>query len=260
MSSPTTGSQPPQTTSSGSKGNRSRYPLETPPPADNVSHNPGQVGTRYGWVEIIGPERRYRKGWSQAYVPTRCTGCGATQWQSLSNLMQGKSKGCQACSQPRQAPRWLDRRLTAAKQRCTNPDDPQYKNYGARGITFDFDSVMQAGLWVMGNLGLHRELELDRINNDGPYAPGNLRWATRKQQASNRRCVVLEHFDQSEWPYSLSVVRRKLSAGLTREQIIEDAEKAVQQKRKCWRLIQARLEFMTSSMQAPDTDSPSAAA
>ena len=40
-------------------------------------------------------------------------------------------------------------RLTAAKQRCTNPHDPQYPNYGGRGIEFRFGSVLEAGLWML---------------------------------------------------------------------------------------------------------------
>ena len=39
--------------------------------------------------------------------------------------------------------------------------------------------------WVMDNLGLHKDLSLDRIDNDGPYAAGNLRYATQQMQVNN---------------------------------------------------------------------------
>ena len=179
-----------RTTSYGprSTGRVSRYASETPPPADHVSFNPGQVGARYGWLCIISPERRYTKGWSECFVLTECTGCGRKSWTRLANMMQGKTKGCQSCSQRRAVPRWLDRRFTAAKQRCENPDDQQYKNYGARGIRFEFPSVTDACLYMIETNGLpDRKLEIDRIDNDGNYAPGNLRWATRSEQMLNQR-------------------------------------------------------------------------
>ena len=240
--------QPP-TTSCGLRGNRSRYSLESPPPAAHISYKPEMVGERYGWVKIISAEKRWNRAMNHCYVLTRCTGCGAVQWQCLTNLRSGKSKGCQSCSQPRQIPLWLDRRLTAAKQRCENPNDPGYRNYGGRGIKFMFPSVKEAGLYLIKMYGLpKRELEIDRINNDKDYAPGNLRFATHSVNNSNKRCTVLSHFSQEYWPYARSVVIRKLSQGLTREEIIQDAETAVFERRKNWRIISARLDFMTYEM------------
>lgn len=130
-SSPMKGLLQPRTISSGLKGNRSPYSLDSPPPAVHISYKQEMVGEQYGWVEIISSEKRWGKNWSKPYVLTQCQGCGSIQWQNLENLMSGKSKGCQNCTQQRQIPKWLDRRLTAAKQRCENPNDPQYRNYGA---------------------------------------------------------------------------------------------------------------------------------
>ena len=103
-------------------------------------------------------------------------------------MMQGKTRGCQSCSQRRAVPLWLDRRFTAAKQRCENPADAHYKDYGARGIRFEFPSVTDACLYMIEMNGLpDRKLEIDRIDNDGNYALGNLRWATRSEQNANKR-------------------------------------------------------------------------
>ncbi len=52
----------------------------------------------------------------------------------------------------------------------------------------------------------------------------------------------------SKGAYSQNVVTRMLSAGRTREEIIASAEKAVQEKRKNWKIISARLDFMISEM------------
>lgn len=180
----------PKTTSYGprSTGHRGRFDSETPPPAAHISFKPEQVGSRFGWVEIISPEKRWSERWNHCSVLTRCSGCGSIQWQELGNLRTGKSKGCQSCSQRRSMPKWLERRFTAARQRCTNPNDRNFKNYGARGIEFRFESVKAAGLYMIETCGLpSREMELDRIDVNGHYEPGNLRWATHQQNCQNQR-------------------------------------------------------------------------
>jgi len=230
-----------------SKGNLGRYDSTTPPPAEHVSYAPDRVGLQYGWVKIINSEVRYtRKGWHTPMMLTECTGCGRQQWSNLERLRLGRSKGCQSCSSQRTLPRYLDQILTAAKQRCTNPNDPNWCRYGARGITFDFPSVTEAGLWILENLGGRPpKHELDRVDNDRGYAPGNLRWATRAQNQANRRNTILAEFHQGEWPYEERTTRRKLREGYTREQIIEQARLAVKEKRKNWRRIERRLQSMT---------------
>ncbi|WP_220086584.1 hypothetical protein [Arcanobacterium haemolyticum] len=92
------------------------------------------------------------------------------------------------------------------------------------------------------------DLELARIDTNGHYEKGNLRFVSRAVNMANRRNTVLSHFEQRYWPYSRVVVTRKLSQGKSRQEIINDAHKAVAEKRKAWTLIQARLEFMTYSM------------
>lgn len=74
-----------------------------------------------------------------------------------------------------------------AKRRCASANDAQYRNYGARGITMcdRWRDSFEAFYSDMGNCPAG--LELDRIDNDGNYEPGNCRWATRQQQNSNQR-------------------------------------------------------------------------
>lgn len=74
----------------------------------------------------------------------------------------------------------------AASQRCNNPNNPGFKNYGGRGIKFLFDSFEQFIKEVGPRPDNH---SLDRINNDKHYERGNVRWATRKEQILNRRPV-----------------------------------------------------------------------
>jgi len=70
-----------------------------------------------------------------------------------------------------------------AKERCTNPKGPNWKDYGGRGIKFLFASFQQ----FLDELGPRPSPQhsLDRWDNDGPYAPGNCRWATKSVQRRN---------------------------------------------------------------------------
>jgi hypothetical protein len=72
----------------------------------------------------------------------------------------------------------------SARYRCTNPKDPRWHRYGGRGIGFRFTSYEQF-LACLGRKPAPN-LSLDRIENDGHYEPGNVRWATKEQQISTR--------------------------------------------------------------------------
>ncbi len=98
-----------------------------------------------------------------------------------------KTAGCRKCGHPRHAPPWLVRRCNLAKQRCVNPNSTAWKSYGGRGIEFRFISPLSMAMWIQKNLGLHQNLSLDRIDNNGHYEAGNLRWASRNIQMSNTR-------------------------------------------------------------------------
>ena len=120
-----------------------------------------------------------------------------------------------------------------------------------------FPSVTAAGLWIIENLGLpDRAMELDRIDCNRDYAPGNLRFISHLENNRNKRNTILSEYDPQYWPYARTVVVRKLAAGMTREQIIEDARQAVYQKRKNWRGIAARLMSMTYEMPESITVTP----
>lgn len=76
----------------------------------------------------------------------------------------------------------------AAKARCENFGNKAYKNYGGRGVQFQFTSFEE----FYSELGDRPEgMSLDRIDNDGHYASGNVRWTTDSRQANNTRRNIL---------------------------------------------------------------------
>lgn len=78
----------------------------------------------------------------------------------------------------------------AIKQRCFNPKNKEWHNYGGRGITM-CDRWKDYLLFKQDMLsGYVPGLSIDRINNDGNYEPDNCKWSTPKQQSRNKRNLV----------------------------------------------------------------------
>lgn len=94
----------------------------------------------------------------------------------------------------------------SAKSRCHNLEDSSYGWYGARGITMCDewrDDFLAFYLWI----GPRPEgRSLDRIDNDGNYEPGNVRWATDSQQRASQRRQPSE-----DWVHRRRTVKRHLS-------------------------------------------------
>lgn len=117
---------------------------------------------------------------------------------------------------------------TQMRARCRNPKCPSYKNYGGRGISvcprWDSFAHFLVGIGPRPS----DKHSLDRIDNDGDYEPGNVRWATRWEQQRNMRTNVLltargETLVLFEWARRLDVEPSTIQARLKRGWPVEDA-------------------------------------
>jgi len=84
------------------------------------------------------------------------------------------------------------------RERCHNPNNPKYIDYGVRGIevhlpwrdsfeTFIADLFSTAGDRPPNIQGYKRYWSIDRIDNNGNYEPGNIKWSTPIEQKANQR-------------------------------------------------------------------------
>ena len=101
--------------------------------------------------------------------------------------------------------------------RCYREKAHNYPLYGGRGIKVceEWHSMDIFGDWAEKN-GYKVGLTLDRIDSNGDYCPENCRWATRKQQANNRRNTVYVTIDGvtktlSEWAEFVGISRSTIN-------------------------------------------------
>lgn len=141
---------------------------------------PGMESGKWRVVRFAGRNSR-----RQILLSCRCI-CGTEGVITEDNLLRGLSQSCRSCARTRHG-MWHSPEYKAyakAKDRCTNPRCCSYPEYGGRGIRFRFNSFAE---WY-AELGPRPEgYSVDRINNDGNYEPGNVRWATSGQQQRNKR-------------------------------------------------------------------------
>jgi hypothetical protein len=148
------------------------------------------AGQRFGRLTALhrAPSKK-----QQAYWACRCD-CGTVKVARTCALRSGKTQSCGCLQRELAAEQFSTHKMSATpeygiwlnmRQRCTNPRRKEWPRYGGRGIECRFTSFEQL-LAEIGPRPSPRH-SVDRINTNGHYEPGNVRWATREQQSRNKR-------------------------------------------------------------------------
>ena len=156
-------------------------------------------GCLMGWRRIDLTGKRFGRWRVLAYAGRsrwfcRCD-CGVRGDVDGQSLRDGSSKSCGCLSRELVKARGTKhgmygspeyRSWISMKGRCLNPRHVYYENYGGRGISVYKEWLSFEAFFA--DMGTRPEgCSLDRIDPDGNYEPGNVRWANSKQQIQNRR-------------------------------------------------------------------------
>jgi hypothetical protein len=163
------------------------------------------LGNKFGrWTVVSEATPRKYKSGARRYFSCQCS-CGVFRDVEMATLLHGRSLSCGCLKSEMTSERHFvhGENLTNSKlyrtwsnmiQRCENKKNKSYYDYGGRGIRVYSDWTKDGGYkkfkeYVITSCGLppSNDHQIDRIDNDAGYNPGNIRWVTRTENARNKR-------------------------------------------------------------------------
>jgi hypothetical protein len=197
-------------------------------------------GTQFGRLTVL---EEVMKGIGTRRFRCQCV-CGRETVAGLNSLRVGKTSSCGCYRSERTSARARAQNAThghsrgkrvsreyqawlSMRQRCNSPSYHNYHRYGGRGIRVDprwnsFEQfLLDVGPWP------GKGYTLDRRDNEGHYEPGNVRWATKTEQARNtswNRQLTWQGRTQclTEWAEELGIKRNTLTERLRNGWSVEE--------------------------------------
>lgn len=182
---------------------RSEYGKNANCGCKKIKHN---IGSVFGFLTIVKEiePKILKDGKSRRMFELKCL-CGNIVNRTTKGINNHSSCGCKNIDFVFRKHGESGTRLfhiwEGMKQRCLNENNPNYKNYGGRGIKIcdrwlnSFENFMEDTKY-----GYSENLTLDRFpNKNGNYEPSNFRWASDKQQANNKTTNIYYEYNNGSY-------------------------------------------------------------